>query len=94
MALLCDPDVLRPPVNVVRMSLQEQGFGRLVRNRGQLAAALLLRVQHRAERLGDPGPCSPWPRRRQTNQAASASNAPNNAAIRLQSEPPDLLSAA
>ena len=45
---------LRPPVNVVRMSLQEQGFGRLVRNRGQLAAALLLRVQHRAERLGDP----------------------------------------
>lgn len=45
---LCDPALLEPPVNVVRISLHPKGLGRFIRNKDRWAASVHSRVRHRA----------------------------------------------
>lgn len=51
---LCDPALLEPPANVLRISLHPKGLGRFIRNKHRWAASVHSRVRHRAERTGDP----------------------------------------
>jgi transcriptional regulator with XRE-family HTH domain len=50
----CDPLLLEPPVNVVRISLHPRGLGGRTLNRDLWAAHLHQHVLHRAERTHDP----------------------------------------
>ncbi|MEI2732144.1 MAG: helix-turn-helix domain-containing protein [Dermatophilaceae bacterium] len=50
----CDPALLEPPVNAIRLSLHPAGLGARLRNRQQWGALLHHRVLHRAERTQDP----------------------------------------
>lgn len=48
------PEVLEPPVNVIRLSLHPKGLAARILNLGQWRAHLLHQLQARAERTGDP----------------------------------------
>jgi transcriptional regulator with XRE-family HTH domain len=50
---LCDPSLLEPPVNAVRLSLHPDGLGGRVRNLEAWGTLLHQRVRHRAERTHD-----------------------------------------
>lgn len=50
----CDPELLEPPVNVLRVLLHPAGIGGRLRNRDEWAAHLHQHVVHRAERTHDP----------------------------------------
>lgn len=50
----CDPAVLEPPVNVVRVCLHPGGIAPRIRNLDQWAAHLYQQVTHRAEHTHDP----------------------------------------
>jgi transcriptional regulator with XRE-family HTH domain len=49
----CAPDLLAPPVNVLRLSLHPDGMAPRIANLGQWRAHLLTQLRHRAEALGD-----------------------------------------
>ncbi|MFB8030493.1 helix-turn-helix domain-containing protein [Streptomyces sp. NPDC056465] len=49
----CAPELLEPPVNVVRVCLHPDGLARRIRNREVWGAHLLRQVSHRAERTHD-----------------------------------------
>ncbi len=48
------PELLAPPVNVLRLSLHPQGVAPRIANLGQWRAHLLHRLQHEAQASGDP----------------------------------------
>lgn len=50
----CDPRLLEPPVNAVRVSVHPHGLARRIRNLPQWAAHLWHQVRHRADHTGDP----------------------------------------
>jgi len=50
----CDPDLLEPPVNVVRLCLHERGLARQIGNLDQWAGYLYHQAVSRAERTHDP----------------------------------------
>jgi transcriptional regulator with XRE-family HTH domain len=50
----CDPKLLEPPVNALRVSLHPDGVSRRIRNLGQWAAHLHHQVTQRAEHTGEP----------------------------------------
>lgn len=50
----CDPALLEPPVNVLRVSLHPDGIRRRIRNFDQWAAHLYQQATHRAEHTHDP----------------------------------------
>ncbi|SDS32481.1 helix-turn-helix domain-containing protein [Microlunatus soli] len=50
----CAPDLLEPPVNVIRVCLHPDGLAGRIGNLDQWAAHLLHQVNHRAERSHDP----------------------------------------
>ncbi|WP_405458246.1 helix-turn-helix transcriptional regulator [Streptomyces sp. NBC_00101] len=49
----CAPELLEPPVNVVRISLHPEGLAGRIRNRAEWGGHLLRQVTHRAERTHD-----------------------------------------
>jgi transcriptional regulator with XRE-family HTH domain len=49
----CAPELLEPPVNVLRLSLHPDGMAPRIVNLGQWRAHLLTQLQHRAAALGD-----------------------------------------
>ncbi|WP_164860649.1 helix-turn-helix transcriptional regulator [Rhodococcus sp. X156] len=50
----CDPGLLEPPLNVVRLCLHPRGLAPRIRNLDQWAAHLHQQVSHRAEHTHDP----------------------------------------
>lgn len=50
----CAPELLEPPVNVVRVCLHPDGLAHRIRNRQEWGSHLLHQVSHRAERTHDP----------------------------------------
>lgn len=50
----CEPELLEPPVNALRVSLHPGGISRRIRNLEEWAAHLHNQVTHRAGRTGDP----------------------------------------
>jgi transcriptional regulator with XRE-family HTH domain len=50
----CAPELLEPPVNVLRLSLHPDGMAPRIVNLGQWRAHLLSPLRHRAAALGDP----------------------------------------
>ena len=50
----CAPELLEPPVNVLRLSLHPDGMAPRIVNLGQWRAHLLSQLRHRAAALGDP----------------------------------------
>jgi transcriptional regulator with XRE-family HTH domain len=49
----CAPELLKPPVNVLRLSLHPHGMAPRIVNLAQWRAHLLTQLQHRARALGD-----------------------------------------
>jgi transcriptional regulator with XRE-family HTH domain len=49
----CAPALLKPPVNVLRLSLHPEGMAPRIVNLGQWRAHLLTQLRHRAQALGD-----------------------------------------
>jgi transcriptional regulator with XRE-family HTH domain len=49
----CAPALLKPPVNVLRLSLHPDGMAPRIANLGQWRAHLLTQLRHRARTLGD-----------------------------------------
>ena len=49
----CSPDLLTPPVNVLRLSLHPQGMAPRIANLSQWRAHLLCQLRHRAQALAD-----------------------------------------
>jgi transcriptional regulator with XRE-family HTH domain len=49
----CAPDLLAPPVNVLRLSLHPDGMAARIANLGQWRAHLLTQLRHRAQALAD-----------------------------------------
>lgn len=49
----CAPELLEPPVNVLRLSLHPDGMAPRIVNLGQWRAHLLTQLRHRASALGD-----------------------------------------
>jgi transcriptional regulator with XRE-family HTH domain len=49
----CAPELLEPPVNVLRLSLHPDGMASRIVNLGQWRAHLLTQLRHRAAALGD-----------------------------------------
>jgi MmyB-like transcription regulator ligand binding domain len=49
----CAPDLLQPPVNVLRLSLHPDGMAPRAANLSQWRAHLLTQLQHRARALAD-----------------------------------------
>jgi len=49
----CAPALLKPPVNVLRLSLHPDGMAPRIANLGQWRAHLLTQLRHRARALGD-----------------------------------------
>ncbi|MFJ8979475.1 helix-turn-helix domain-containing protein [Streptomyces sp. NPDC102282] len=50
----CAPELLEPPVNVVRVCLHPDGLAGRIRNREEWGTHLLQQVRHRAERTHEP----------------------------------------
>jgi transcriptional regulator with XRE-family HTH domain len=49
----CAPELLKPPVNVLRLSLHPEGMAPRIANLGQWRAHLLTQLRHRAQALAD-----------------------------------------
>jgi transcriptional regulator with XRE-family HTH domain len=50
----CAPDLLAPPVNVLRLSLHPRGMAGRIRNLGEWRGHILHRLEHQLDRAGDP----------------------------------------
>lgn len=50
----CDPDLLEPPINAIRLSLHPRGLASRIENLSEWGAHLYQQVRHRADRTRDP----------------------------------------